>query len=122
MTEQYVETPLVYTCAINTDLLLSLLCVGMRDGVSEWRAFTALLCVPTTPFTLLLPHDQINPGMAQGVCDALASPSLILSGCLQMCTQHLNVSGCERYRRTHLLSLPSSKDLCFNNPHCRLVI
>lgn len=66
--EQYLETPRVYRCAINADLLLlSLLCVGMRDGGGGWRALTALFSDPATLFTLLLPHDQIHPGMAQGV-------------------------------------------------------
>lgn len=68
MTEQYLETPRVYSCAINHNpLLLSPLCVGMRDGGGGWRALTALLSDPATLFTLLLPRDQIHPGMAQGV-------------------------------------------------------
>lgn len=67
MTEQYLETPHVYSCAINHSLLvLSLLCVGMRDGGGRWRAFTGLLSDPATLFILLLPRDQIHPGVAKG--------------------------------------------------------
>lgn len=66
-TEQHLETPPVCSCALNPDLLLSLHCVGMRDGGGGWRALTALLSDPAALFTLLLPHDQIHPGAAQGV-------------------------------------------------------
>jgi len=68
VTEQYLETPHVYSCAINPDLLLlSLLRVGMRDGGGGWKALTALPSDPATLFTLLLPHDQVHPGLAQGL-------------------------------------------------------
>lgn len=60
-----VETPCVYGCAINPDLLLlRLCCAGVRDGGGRWRVLRALLSDLTSFFTLLLSH---NRGMAQEV-------------------------------------------------------